>query len=170
MTNASKYIVHDVKKIRSDMGDHEVTEHTFARCPVCEKRHYQNCAECLGCGLPVIWKGSSIWKELWGNPTTMIRRLNKITATDPAGVELMRVARQSGFANQSESDRWAKALRKLGPGAMMDKVNYVCSKGMYGRPLIAYALNLVEKVSRDTKRPAKPATKRRPKKKGKVLT
>lgn len=170
MIELVKYIVHDVRKIQADMGDHEVTEHTFARCPVCDKRHYQRHNECAGCGLPVIWKNSTIWRDLWGNANTMIRRLNKIAATDLAGIKLMKVARQPGFANQGEYDRWTKALRQLGPQVMMDKVNYVCSKGMFGRPLIAYALNLVEKVARETKEPAKPITRRRPKKKGKVLT
>ena len=170
MTDTPKYIVHDVKKIQSDMGDHEVTEQTFVLCPVCDKRHYQRHNECGDCGVSVVWKNSTIWRDLWGNANTAIRRLNRIAATDPAGIELMKVARQSGFVNQGEYDRWAKALRKLGPQAMMDKVNYVCSKGMYGRPLIAYALNLVEKVARETKKPAKVTVRKPRKKKGKVLT
>jgi hypothetical protein len=157
--NVPKYIVHDLDEVQDMLGEHEVTKDTFVRCSVCDTRHYQNTAECSGCGIPVIWKHSPIWKDEFGNPNSRIRELNKVKPTDRAGTLLMLKAKQTGFANKTEARKWSAAVRKIGDDEAVAAVEYCARGGVIGRPLIAHALNLADKKARESK-PKKQRKKR----------
>ena len=148
-----RFVTLDLAELRSDLAEHyqNILRDTYeGTCPVCSEAVSQEVCECEICGTPVVWLHSPLWKQLWGSPADMSRRLSAIEPEDNAGKELCRLAGLPGFANQSEANRWGKAARKLGQPRMLGIARHV-TKNKRGRGALAHGLNLAEKIAREEK-------------------
>lgn len=141
-----KYVVFDLRDIARELGAHfnQVLESEhYAWCD-CGERVGQTDATCPGCGLPVVWRNSRTWKELYGSPTAAVRRLRSIMPTDEAGKYLMRRAREPGFKSAVEAEEWAALTSVLSTHQLTEVVDY-CAQKTRGRGLIKYVLNAAKK-------------------------
>jgi len=156
----SAYVILDLKQLVDQLGDHyepTMRDEYQSPCPNCGEQVPQTVCECPVCGIKVIWRNSPAWRARFGNPNTMEQLLNQVPPKDPAGQELIRLARLNGFANQFEADRWARAVRKIGGARAMGIVRYAQQKKQYtGRALLAYTLAIVEKAARSVSEQREP--------------
>ena len=146
-----KFVTLDLTEVRQALGEHydPVLKDSYPSiCPVCEGEVFQDEDECSLCGTPTVWKNSTAWKLLYGPPTAAIRRLSTVEPEDRAGIELCRLAGVTGFANQTEAKRWARAAKKLGHARMLGIARYA-AQNKRGRGVIAHGLNLAEKITRE---------------------
>jgi len=158
------FAIIDLADIREQLGSHfdrhKQDEYTGV-CPVCSEDVPQDVDECPICGVRIVWRNSRVWKQLYGPPEAAIRRLSIVEPEDEASAELCRLAGVPGFANRSEAKRWARAARKLGQRRMLSIARSAAEKRHRGRAVIAYALNLADKIAREEPRP-KTAPRPRP--------
>jgi hypothetical protein len=158
---AQKYVVLDLRDVQESLGAHynpAMRDEYEGVCEVCQETVPQTANECPICGVPVVWRNSKAWKALYGSPDAYIRLLSVVEPEDKAGIELCQKAGLSGFANQTEAQRWARAARKLGYSRMSGIVAWA-TRDKRGRGAIAHALNLAEKIVREE---AIPKPKRSP--------
>jgi len=141
------YIVFDLKDIARELGAHygqmPESEH-FAWCPDCGERIEQDMDRCPGCLMPVVWKNSRVWKNHYGSPTAAVRRYRAIMPQDEAGRYLMKRAKQPGFKDCTEAERWNEVVDVLGQGELRELVDY-CAEKTRSRGLIRYVLNAAQK-------------------------
>ena len=141
----------DFRRIREQLGEHYdsvMRDEYTGVCEVCEEEVPQTVNECPVCGTPVVWRNSTIWKTLFGSPDAAIRLLNIIEPEDPLGLELCQRAGVPGFANQTEADRWRRAIRKLEDSRVRGIIAWVTEKKK-GRAAISHAINFAAKVARE---------------------
>ena len=149
-----QYVRLDLNYVKETLGGHynrSLRDEYTGVCEVCQEDVPQTVNECPVCGTAVVWYNSPVWKSLFGSPDAFVRLLNVVEPEDGAGLELCRRASVSGFANQTEAQRWKRAYNKLGHSRMMGIVEYVTKKGNRGRGVIAHALNTAEKIAREQK-------------------
>jgi len=147
-----RYVVLDLRSIRSDLGNHynhTLRDEYTGVCEVCEEDVPQNVNECPVCGTPVVWRGSPLWKALFGSPDAAIRLLNVVEPEEQLGRELCDRAGVAGFANQTEADRWRRAIKKLDKNRVRGIIEWVTKKKR-GRGAISHAINFAAKVARET--------------------
>lgn len=143
----------DLKRMAQEMGLHfrqvPASEHTNY-CPYCDAEITQFMSECPNpeCGRPVVWHHSKAWKNLYGSPTHKVRTLRAIMPSDAAGKYLMARAKQPGFKNKNEAERWESAAAVLSQEVLRGTVEY-CARNTSGRGLIKYALNVATKHAGD---------------------
>jgi hypothetical protein len=147
----TRYVMLDLRDIQEALGSHwnpAMKDDYTGVCEACGEPVSQRVNECPVCGIPVVWRNSKIWKHLYGSPDTYGQLLSIVEPEEPAGAELCKLAGVSGFANQTEADRWRRAA---------GIARHAAGKKGRGRGAIAYAINLAEKIAREEPRPkAKP--------------
>lgn len=152
---AKNYQVFDLRQIREAMGSHydpNRADEIKAQCEVCAKEGFvvkvsQNENECFICKTPVVWKGSKVWKRLYGSPTEVIRELNSIPPNTRSGEKLMELAGLDGWTTQADAQRWAKAVKMFGEKQMTNIAEYV-TKEKAGYPSLRHAINIAKKKVR----------------------
>jgi hypothetical protein len=149
----------DVKEALGDHYNHTARDFYTGYCD-CGEEIGQEYDRCPFCRRSVVWRGSRLWRSMYGKPEDAIRRLSVIPPTDAAGEYLCRLVGVAGFANQGEAKRWARAVKKIGQPRAVDAARYIEShwKGRRaGRGTISHALNLVEKIAREQEGPQESA-------------
>jgi len=131
-------------------------------CEVCGEQVSQQTNECPVCQTPVVWQGSRAWKTLYGSPDAYIRMLSIVPPDGFLGEELCRATGLPGFANQTEADRWGRAVRKMADDRRVQGIiRHAVDRVGRGRGALAYALNTLEKIVREIPK-AKPAKRPTP--------
>jgi len=153
-------VIFDLSDVKENLGDHwnPTLRDTYTGvCEVCSEEVPQCVKECPICGIPVVWRSSQAWKRLYGAPKAYIRLLSVVEPEEESGVLLCQLASVPGFANQTEADRWRRAVKKLSPHRVLGIARHAVDKKGRNRAAICYAVNLVEKIVRQEPHPkAKP--------------
>lgn len=137
----------DLKRMAQEMGTLHYRqvppgEHTNY-CPYCDAEVTQEMSQCK-CGRPVVWHHSDLWTSIYGSAKFKLRSLRAIMPSDAAGKYLMARAKQSGFKNRNEAERWESAAAILSQEKLKETVDY-CAQSTSGRGLIQFTLNAVAK-------------------------
>jgi hypothetical protein len=137
------YIVLDLVKVHRELGSHVGSEDAWAWCP-CGNAVEQRDWKCTECGMRIVWKGSEIWRRLYGTPGQAIKKLEAIMPKDRAGQYLMERAKLPGFFGEAEHKRWLALVEALSQQALIATTEY-CARKTSKRGLVKYTLNAAEK-------------------------
>lgn len=158
-----RYAILDLTDVRDNLGAHwnpAMRDGYVAACPVCLEFLPQTVDECPYCGVPIIWRHSKLWKNLFGNPAT-VEKLLSVYPPDPddsIGQELMRASGATGFANLTEKKRWDRGRRYLTASHLRNIISY-CARKTHKRGVLKFTLNIVDKDVRSRRTPTqKPTT------------
>lgn len=146
------YHVIEFQKIKNYLGAHyqALDRDSLEDDCICGERVGQDVDKCPHCRIPVIWYGSRVWRRLYGNAAAAEQRLSIIVPDDSRGEYLMRRAKLSGFANETEAKRWERAVRNLNSGTLTRTIDF-CARRSNGRGLVAHVLNTTDKQIREQK-------------------
>ena len=152
MTDPSRHLI-DLRVIRRELGSHydpvEKDEYS-GQCPVCEEMVSQSEDEC-SCGNPIVWRGSKMWRSLYGDPDRALARLMIVVPEDKIGKRLVARAGLQGFANKTEGKRWERAVKNIGEGDLIGIIDHA-AKTSAGRGMISFVLNMTDKRIRERPR------------------
>ena len=86
---------------------------------------------CSACNLPVVWQHSTVWRRMYGYPTTFLKGLREPQLAPKTALEI-RVVEAFGtkgkFSNVSQADQF-RALAKAHPeGYIMELITWAKSK------------------------------------------
>lgn len=154
MRGAMKYTLIDLAKIKAEMGQHwnaNERESVTGRCSQCNEEIKQTRSTCIVCGTPVVWRGSRVWKRLYGGPSLAESKLLR-TPTDTAGIELCKHANVASFPTPRLLTRWEEAVEQLDSsdtdGIVAWCTDTMKTRGRGMRGLVQFAVNTVEKRAR----------------------
>jgi hypothetical protein len=150
-----RYHVIDLVDMRIEMGAHYkgAERDTYTGQCWCDERVGQDVDRCPFCGMPIVWRGSRVWKRMYGPPEQAIQRLDVYPPDDEAGKVLCEAVGTAGFRTKTDLQDWNRGIKKLGRKRIIGIVNYVLSKehtSRYGA--MAHALNMVRKYAREAPR------------------
>lgn len=146
------YTILDRRDIAEELGAHapRVQEIT-GYCDVCSGDVEQTHDQCEGCGAPVIWRGSGLWRKLYGDPDRRLAQLLIEQPSDGAAAHLFALAGVQGFFNKTQAERWAKAVRNIDQHNLTSIIDYAVRKTQ-GPGLISHVLNITDKNVRELTR------------------
>jgi hypothetical protein len=141
----------DLREIREDMGEHYQAFRAGSYKGYCDcgEQVEQTALDCPVCGTRIIWLGSKVWKNLWGNPAHMISSLTIRTPSDSAGQYLFSRAGLVGFSSQTDLKDWQTATRALSQREMLETIDYCYNSGSRGHGLVRHAINTVKKRGKE---------------------
>jgi hypothetical protein len=154
------YTILDRREIVEELGAHAPrAQEITGYCGICSEEVAQTHDACPNCDAPVIWRGSGLWRKLYGDPDKKLAQLLIEQPTDEAALHLFTLAGVEGFFNQTQAKRWAKAVRNIDQHNLFGVINYAIKKTK-GPGLISHVLNITDKRVREItrkKRVKKPA-------------
>jgi hypothetical protein len=117
-----KFVVISAKELRNFLGDHYDGGVLTTECPneiepgiYCGTEVNDMMDRCPECEIPLVWKESRAWSNLYGSPDQAIRDHNLIGARDMLDKRVLTVFGMAGFANPVEYDRWTTIKQRSTP-------------------------------------------------------
>lgn len=122
-----------------------------AWCPSCEmERISQDMNKCPACDVTIIWEGSKIWRNKFGQPSQVKQQLNAVVPDDEASY-LCKLAAQPGLRGPAEANRWTQARIGLSAAEVRKTIDY-CKTRSRGRGLVLHVINALAAQERKTER------------------
>lgn len=145
-------IIIDLKEIKSHLSGDALSmmeeRNLTARCE-CGEYLSQGMDICPSCGKSVIWFNSKRWRELYGSPTEMKRRLTSIVPDSNLGKYLISRAGVSGFKSRDDELTWNRIEKGMSRGDILSMIVACERKGSRRYGLVRHALNYGRKVLRE---------------------
>jgi hypothetical protein len=149
-----KFILISAREIREFLGDHYAGNAMSTECPneididiYCGAEITEEMDTCPDCGIPIVWKESKTWSNIYGSADQAIRNHNMIKAQDDLDARVLTAFNLPGFANPLEYDRWTTIKARNGRTAIEETLTYVLKKN-HGRAGWLHFLNACKRSVR----------------------
>ena len=146
------YVVFDVNKLSKALGEYAPDKDDIEGKCECGEMVNQEVDKCPYCGRQVVWKLSKVWRDLYGNPEVLLRKLRLIPGQTELANEMLSRVGLSGFATKSEASDWYTGENKLGEARIKSIINYVVTeKRESGQQALSHILNTVRRATRENR-------------------
>ena len=106
-------------------------ENVTAMCTYCGDTIRQEDVFCKGCGAVAVWKHSTIWRKLYGNPTTFLRKLQNANLAPKTPLEVAAVyafGTDGAFSHETQMNTFRSLANKYPEGFIRELVEWAKKK------------------------------------------